>query len=494
MNRALVLQFRLVAFFLAIAWAANAATDTGSPSQTSSSPALIPAIERSSGTNGSLDFQARIRTNAPPETTGSTNAAVSPEEGFHWDASWRGWNGLHLGLSQTTPLKSPREMLGLKPLTNAPTLHLEQLKMTINIGARVELDGAVYTTSGNLDLPDDLQPRRVRLITQGDCILILPVSYRLELGYIPHKFNVNEAWLASERIDYIGYVKAGLYQPPMGLDLATSSRDVTFMEPASVLHALAPATEAGLQIGHPVFNERATWTLGIFGGGPFNSEYGNASQTYGNVIGRLTWLAIDRIDPDHPAENQLLHLGLSANAQYSGSSVVRYRSRPESYLAPYLIDTGDIDASASGAVGAEAAYVNGPFTVQGEFIDSYVRENSGTGLNFYGLYADASWYLTGESRPYDRASGYFKRLVPRRNFDFGRGGAWGAFELAARFSYTDLNDANVFGGRMALAMGELNWYLHSHLRWMFNAGYGHISGGRHHGDLVLFQSRIGVDF
>jgi hypothetical protein len=130
----------------------------------------------------------------------------------------------------------------------------------------------------------------------------------------------------------------------------------------------------------------------------------------------------------------------------------------------------------------------------GTNVDSYVRENNGTGLNFYGFYADASWYLTGESRPYDQANGYFKRLVPRRNFDFGRGGAWGTFELAARFSYTDLNDANVFGGRMSLVMGELNWYLHSHVRWMFNAGYGHISGGLHHGDLVLFQSRIGVDF
>jgi phosphate-selective porin OprO/OprP len=73
-------------------------------------------------------------------------------------------------------------------------------------------------------------------------------------------------------------------------------------------------------------------------------------------------------------------------------------------------------------------------------------------------------------------------------------GGWGAFEIAARFSYTDLSDGDVHGGKIGLLMGELNWYLHSHVRWMFNAGAGHVSGGAYDGHLVLFQSRVGVDF
>jgi phosphate-selective porin OprO/OprP len=280
----------------------------------------------------------------------------------------------------------------------------------------------------------------------------------------------------------------------MGLDVITSSRDLTFMEPATVLQALAPAKEAGIQIGHPVFHERGTWALGIFAGGVTDSEYGNASKKYGNLMGRMTYLAIDHIAPDHPQENEYLHLGLSANVQYSASSVVRYRSRPESYLAPHLIDTRDIDAQASGEAGAEAAYVHGPFSVQGEFISSFVRQNTGDLLNFYGLYGNASWYLTGESRPYDRANGKFQRLVPRRNFNFGKDGAWGALEFGARASYTDLDSGDIHGGRIGLLMGELNWYLHSHVRWMFNAGGGRVSGGAHEGDIVLFQTRVRIDF
>ena len=437
----------------------------------------------------------QVRTNSPLGASTSTNGSHSVDLGLYYDLSWRGWNGLHMEVSQRTPLKSPREMLGLRALSNAPVSHLEQLKMSANLGAVLEFDGAAYRTSRNLDIPDDTQLRRGLLRLNGDCILVLPVGYMVELGYVPHKFNLNKAWLSSDHFDYLGYLVVGVFQPPMGLDVLTSSRDISFMEPASVLQALAPGNEAGIRIGQPVFSRRATWSLGIFAGGVTEIEYGNASRNYGNLMGRLTWLPISHLAlPDRPNENELLHLGLSANIQYSVSSVVQYRSRPESYLAPHLIDTGTIDARASGEVAGEAAYVNGPFSAQGEFIDSYVRGTNGADLNFYGFYASASWFLTGESRPYDPVNGQFKRLVPIRNFDFGRGGAWGAFQAGVRFSYTDLDSGDVHGGRMGLLMGELNWYLHSHVRWMFNAGSGRVGGGVHDGKLALFQTRIGIDF
>jgi phosphate-selective porin OprO/OprP len=488
------LLFRILSALVALPLVASADQEEGSLPQTNSVLAPMPAAEVGTGRklnpeHPEEDFQVRVRTNAPPGAGGATNK----EEGFHWDVSWRGWDGLHLAISQTTHLKTPREMLGLEPSTNAPIFHLDQLKMTANIGALIEMDAAAYRTSGNLDLPDELGLRRARLLMQGGCILVLPVTYKIELGYIPHKFNLNQAWLESEHIDYIGYIKAGVFQPPMGLDLTTSSRDLTFMEPASVLQALAPANEAGIQIGQPVFHQRGTWVLGIFGGGVVDSEYGNASQNYGNLIGRVSYLPIDHITPDSPEENQYLHLGLSANVQYSTTSTVRYRSRPESYLASHLIDTGNIDASGSGELAAETAYVKGPFSIQGEFINSLVHENSGDSLEFYGFYANVSWYLTGESRPYDRVHGYFSRLIPRHNFDFGKGGAWGAFELGARISHTDLDNGDIHGGKLSLAMGELNWYLNSHVRWMFNAGGGRVSGA-HDGNIVLFQTRVGIDF
>jgi phosphate-selective porin OprO/OprP len=115
-------------------------------------------------------------------------------------------------------------------------------------------------------------------------------------------------------------------------------------------------------------------------------------------------------------------------------------------------------------------------------------------LNFYGFYTEASWYLTGESRPYDRQTGAFKRLIPRRDFNWGKDGAWGALEAACRYSYTDLTDGDVSGGRLSLLMGELNWYLQPHIRLMFNGGGGHVNGGASNGGMFIFQTRVGIDF
>ena len=43
-------------------------------------------------------------------------------------------------------------------------------------------------------------------------------------------------------------------------------------------------------------------------------------------------------------------------------------------------------------------------------------------------------------------------------------------------------------------MGEVNWYLHSHLKWRFNYGFGHISERPTEGNLNVFQTRVEIDF
>ncbi|MCC6820534.1 MAG: hypothetical protein IT579_07370, partial [Verrucomicrobia subdivision 3 bacterium] len=235
------------------------------------------------------------------------------------------------------------------------------------------------------------------------------------------------------------------------------------------------------------------WALGLFAPGAGSLEYGNASENFGSVVGRITWLPYYHPDADDPAGNRLVHLGLSANVLYSSSSTLRYRSRPESYIAPYVLDTGDVHASRAANFGVEAAWVNGPLTVQGEFIRSGIGEDGAGELFFSGYYASASWYLTGESRPYNPATGAFQRLIPRHDFHFGQSG-WGAVELAARFSHTDLSDGPVAGGRLNLLMAGVNWYLQPHVRWMFNYGMGRTVSGGEEGDLFIFQTRIGIDF
>jgi phosphate-selective porin OprO and OprP len=443
-----------------------------------------------------------VETNVPP-IEATTNAANPKEKSFQWKISWEGWNGLHADLSRRTRIKEPLTGVGAKMLsdvrekiqgTNADRVfHLEEAKMSGKIGAKLQVDGAAYVTGNQFKGFDDgFEVRRFRVYAQGDCLLLLPVSYELELGYIPNQFYIENSYLAFRDLPWIGELKVGYYQAPMGLDAVTSSRDTTMMELAGPLEALAPGVNAGIEIGQPVFDQRATWKMGLFTAGT-SQDTGDASKNYGRAITRFTALPIYEVNPEHPDSATLLHLGLSANILYSADSSLRYRSRPESHLAPYVIDTGKIAADRALVAGAEAAWVKGPFSVQGEYLHSWVNEKDGRAPGFDGVYASAGWFLTGESRPYDRQNGCFSRVVPRNNFDWGKGG-WGAWELAGRYSFVNLDSANVHGGRLSMLMAGVNWYLHSHVKWRFEYGYGHVSERQPEGNLNVFQTRMEVDF
>ncbi|HNQ90702.1 MAG TPA: porin [Verrucomicrobiota bacterium] len=207
-----------------------------------------------------------VHTHVAPELA-AASAAIPKTSSFEWRSSWAGWDGLHLGLSRKTQLADPwAEVRARVAGTNAsPVFHLEELKMSGKVGAKFALDGAAFVTGNEFRGFDaGVELRRARLYAKGDCLLVLPVSYQLEVGYIPNQFYIEESYLSFRDIPLIGELRAGQYQAPMGLDVITSSRDIPFMEPAAALQALAPGVNAGLQIGRPVLDGRATWRHGLF--------------------------------------------------------------------------------------------------------------------------------------------------------------------------------------------------------------------------------------
>jgi phosphate-selective porin len=106
---------------------------------------------------------------------------------------------------------------------------------------------------------------------------VLPLSYYIEVGYGAGKLYLNQSTLTFPAGKYLGTLQIGQFQAPMGLENISSSRDITFMEPAAPVQAIAPGIEAGAQVGKPVFGERATWALGLFTPGAGARDYGDAS-------------------------------------------------------------------------------------------------------------------------------------------------------------------------------------------------------------------------
>ena len=132
------------------------------------------------------------------------------------------------------------------------------------------------------------------------------------------------------------------------------------------------------------------------------------------------------------------------------------------------MDTGAID-DAEGDVwaGAELAWVNGPFSLQSEFANTALQRKNGQDdvNNLWGGYLSASYFLTGEHRNYDPKSGEFNRVKVQRPLQDGGPGAW---ELAARADYIDLNNEDVKGGKQVSWIGGVNWYANDYVRFMLD--------------------------
>ena len=319
-----------------------------------------------------------------------------------------------------------------------------------------------------------------------------PMYFKVELGLINNnEFYLHEAFLRFKEVPLVQNVTLGYLVTPFSLENITTFGNLMFMEPASPVQAFAPGNRMAVQVDGNWRDQRMSYQAGIFAVGQNASlNFGDASDGLARAMGRLTGLPLYEAEGDR---FRLLHLGLATSYVFSDNATMRYRSRPESHLAPFLVDTGDIDGRNAIQMGAEAAYVNGPFTLQGEFIASGVDDLISGDRLFWGGYGYAGWFLTGDHRAYDKVSGAFSGFVPRRTFNPFKGG-WGALEVGLRYSYLDLRDGPIDGGRMHIVMPGINWYWSRHARLEFNYGWSAVNGGPSPGDLHMFQARLQFSF
>jgi phosphate-selective porin OprO/OprP len=359
---------------------------------------------------------------------------------------------------------------------------LKAVSLQGRIGIKLDVDGAVFATQGDLPGFDSgVELRRARIYTQGNFLLLVPADFKLEFGIFGNSnFYLNDFYLRFNRDQYVDYfgkirdkpfekylgldsLQLGVFTPPMGLEASGSSENTDFLEVGSPTSAFAPGDRLGIQLAGSGLKKRLTWALGSFSLST-NKDTGDASKSIGSAIGRVTLL------PWYKEEGtflQLLHLGASGRYVYSGTDQIRYQSRPESYLAPEVVDTGNIESSKAFIYGLEGAWVHGPYCLQAEYFQSFVKDNLGDWLNFRGFYVYGAYSITGESRPYDRRNGTFGRVRPKENFSW-KERKWGAWEVGLRFSHLDLNDGPIYGGRMNILAGGLNWSPNPFVRVMFN--------------------------
>ena len=143
------------------------------------------------------------------------------------------------------------------------------------------------------------------------------------------------------------------------------------------------------------------------------------------------------------------HIGVSA-VQESMDRDARARARPETRVTDtFLVDTGtDADVETLSIFGLETAFAHKNWSVRGEYMYTEWDRKTLQDTSFSGYYLQANWVLTGESFQYQQ--GKFTRIRPNSSR--------GAWEVALRHSYVDLNDQDVLGGTERNTTLALNWY------------------------------------
>ena len=105
---------------------------------------------------------------------------------------------------------------------------------------------------------------------------------------------------------------------------------------------------------------------------------------------------------------RLLHLGVWGVYAEAQEGSAQSRSRPEVYEAPFFVDTGPFPSLHLRVVGVELGAVEGPVTLAAEYTLSRRGLPPSGRSAFPGYYVQASWALTGETRPYDHWCGCFR--------------------------------------------------------------------------------------
>jgi len=364
-----------------------------------------------------------------------------------------------------------------------------------DIGGRIQADFSSIHVQNELERivsggdGQGVEFRRARLYTSGE--LYERVIWKSQIDFAGGDVKIKDLYIGMKGLGFLGTARVGNMKEPYSLEELTSSKYTTFMERAlpSVFNA---ARRFGLDFSNAILDRRMTWSAGIFADSGEDGEY-FSDPTRFDVMARVTGLPLYA-----QGGRRLIHLGAAGGYQVRDDAKMRFRKRPEIHQAKRYLDTGDFRSDGNGILGLELAGVFGPVHLQAEWQQSWLDQHDGKSLSFWGTYVSGGWFLTGESRPYKTSRGVWGRVKPKNPFDPGSG-KWGAFEVASRFSYLNLNDENVRGGREANVTVGLNWYLYSNVRLELNYVFANVLStgevlGTADGEVNAVMARAQIEF
>lgn len=349
--------------------------------------------------------------------------------------------------------KSDQVLVGWQP---APSFESSGGEFSIKLRGRLHWDAAWIDDDDGLVDIHDTEFRTARMGIEGKAFI--DFRFRLEFDFAGGEVSIKDGWILYDSGPV--EIKFGQFKLAPSLEEATSSQYTTFMERASFTDAFGFAR----QIGVSIKTSGKSWQFQM---GAFRGAATDNGKDAGTMIAA-------RASMGPKVGDVQLHFGAAVRFRDrdSDQSDFSYSQRPHQHLSARFIDSGRI-ADSDLFFGVEAAAIRGPISLQGEWgwleanlSDSFQASNPNlAGPTFSGGYISASYFLTGESRPYSVSNGAFDRIRVKNPLHKGGLGAW---ELGLRFDRIDLSDNGILGGEQDLFVVGLNWYPNRFMRVMLN--------------------------
>lgn len=388
---------------------------------------------------------------------------------------------------------------------------------------RIHLDAGYVSVPGdyaaNRNLGFNSRVRRVRLGGEGT----MPggFGYKVEADFASGNVAFGDTFLSYNPKNAPISVRLGNFETLNGLEQISSSNNISFTERAAFNDAFLNSRRLGGAVAWRDADNVLRAEAGLFTAHSIDGSFDNDG-----------WIGAGRLTYSPMAFGGQLHFGanfqqrefasnnngvasVSTNAP-STNQLARYRARPNTQLTDVrFVDTGSFAAKSDRIVGLELAAIFPGFyfasEVQWTKVDAYRAGDIATGLDtfaggnsavtptgdpsFFGMYAEAGYFLTGETRGFkDSIWGRTKVLKPIDKKGLG------AFQIAARYEYLDL-DSNALknaltnnfatgttssaalntrlgrGGTQSSYLLALNWYPIDYIRFMLNYGRVQVEGG-----------------
>jgi len=349
---------------------------------------------------------------------------------------------------------------------------------SLALRSTVQFDAGYFAQGRNppsVDLNSGTNFRRAQLGFAGTAFRDWSYNFTYDFGGngIEKSGYIYSAYLQYDGLKPFG-VRVGAFAPPAGIEDATGSADLIFLERPAVADIARNVAGSPGREGVSLFAQGDDYLVSV----AYTGKKATDAATFDSqeaVVSRASWLAVRSANFNWLLDASLSHVFKLADTAAGSDSPnsFSFSNGPELAVdSTRTVNTGAIDAKAVTEWGFETAATYGPFYAQGGYFHFDVtRRTPLPDPDFSGWYALATWSLTGESRRYDPATASFRGLKPLH--PLGTDGGFGAFEAVTRFSRIDLDyqpllaagAGGVKGGVQNVWTLGLNWYPTGGLRF-----------------------------